>query len=57
MEIRIRRAGHGKYVDVQFRYMGTEIDLGFQDEQERRALAMTLQQAIDELLEGLEPPQ
>jgi hypothetical protein len=44
--------------DVQLRVDHSNvIDLGLYNEKERRQLAFELQEAIDELLRGLEQPQ
>lgn len=51
MEFKIRK--NQRYLDVTVRDGNTVIELGLLDDKERLALARTLEEAIDELTEGL----
>lgn len=52
MEFRIRK--NSIYLDVSIREGGTVIDLGLLDDKERIELARKLEEAVDDLMAGIE---
>lgn len=52
MELDIRKCN--QYLEVKVKAGNSVIDLGLFDDKERKELALELQQAIDELMNGLD---